>query len=289
LPSLANHQSNDFVKLLLTGDSGSGKTGAKASLVAAGYKLRCLDMDNGLDPLKTYIEQIDPALLANVEYVTLRDNYKTSTAGPKVDKPKAFVAAMKLLDHWKYTDEATGEVVDLGKPAEWGPDCILDLDSLSFFSDAAFDWAESMNPSAKDPRQWFYSAQQAVEAALALLTSGSFRTNVIVSAHVRYSIGDDGAQRGYPNAVGSALGPTIPRYFNHWAQCSNKAGKRTIQTAATAMFDLKNTKPFQMEKTYDLSDGLAKFFAVLRDPPAKPTTTPKPAVAKPQAVVLKRM
>lgn len=275
MPSLADHQSNEFTKLLLTGDSGGGKSGALASLAGAGYHLRILDMDNGLDPLKTFIQRDYPSALANVEYRTLRDNYKTTAAGPKVDKPKAFVDAMKMMDHWRYDD------TDLGKPADWGPECILVLDSLSFFSDAAFDWAESMNPTAKDPRQWFYSAQQAVESALALLTSGSFRTNVIVSAHVRYTTGDDGRNKGYPNAIGSALGPTIPRYFNHWAQCENKAGKRTIQTAATAMFDLKNTKPFDMAKSYDLSTGLADFFAVLRPSPAKPE--------KPKTVTLKRV
>lgn len=276
MPSLADHQSNSYVKLLLTGDSGSGKSGTLASLVAAGYNLRILDMDNGLDPLKTYVQRECPNRLGAVEFRTLRDNYKTTAAGPMVDRPRAFVDAMKMLDHWKYAD------TDLGKPSEWGPDCICVLDSLSFFSDAAFDWAQSMNPGAKDPRQWFYSAQQAVESALALLTSASFATNVIVSAHVRYNTLEDGTTKGYPNAVGSALGPTIPRYFNHWAQCTNKAGKRTIQTAATAMFDLKNTKPFNMEKTYDLSDGLAKFFAVLRDPPVK-------EVVKPKAVTLKRI
>lgn len=269
MPSLADHQSNSFTKLLLTGDSGSGKSGALASLVGAGYKLRILDMDNGLDPLKAYVMHSFPSGINNVEYRTLRDDYTIGAKGPKVTKASAFVAAMKMMDLWKYDD------TDLGKPSEWGPDCILVLDSLSFFSDAAFDWAESMNPGAKDPRQWFYSAQQAVESALALLTSASFATNVIVSAHVRYSTGDDGRNKGYPNAIGSALGPTIPRYFNHWAQCENKAGKRTIQTSATNMFDLKNTKPFEMKASYDLSNGLAEFFAVLRDPPVKEVTKPK--------------
>ena len=275
MPSLANHQSNEFTKLLLTGDSGSGKSGALASLVKAGYKLRVLDMDNGLDPLKTYILRECPDKIENVEFRTLRDDVTTGANGPTVKKPHAFVDAMKMFDNWKYDD------TDLGKPADWGPECICVLDSLSFFSDAAFEWAKGMNPTNKDPRQWFYSAQQAVESALALLTSGSFRTNVIVSAHVRYSTGDDGRNKGYPNAIGSALGPTIPRYFNHWAQCENKAGKRTIRTAATSMFDLKNTKPFDMKESYDLSDGLASIFAVLRDPPAK--------VEKPKAVTLKRV
>lgn len=268
MPTLSSHQSNDYVKIILTGDSGSGKTGAKTSLVKAGYKLRILDMDNGLDPLKAFVEHECLDKIDNVEFRTLRDNHKTTAAGVIVEKPQAWVTMMKMLDHWKYDD------IDLGKPSEWGPDCIVNIDSLTFASDAAFNWARAMNPGAKDPRQWFYTAQQQVESMLALLTSESFKTNVIVDAHVRYTANEDGTTKGYPNSVGSALGPTIPSYFNHWAQCTNKAGKRTIQTAATAMFDLKNTKPFEMEKSYDLSTGLADFFAVLRDPPAgaKPTT-----------------
>jgi hypothetical protein len=274
MPSLANHQSNDFTKLLLSGDSGSGKSGALASLVAADYHLRILDMDNGLDSLKAFVMKDCPDKVDNVEFRTLRDNYKTNAAGVTVDKPSAWVAMMKMLDHWKYDD------VDLGKPSEWGPEYIVVIDSLTFASDAAFNWARGLNPTSKDPRQWFYAAQQQVESALALLFSESFRTNVIVMSHIRYSPNDDGTTKGYPNSVGSAIGPTIPTYFNHWAQCNNKAGKRTIQTAATNMLDLKNSKPFEMQATYPISTGLADFFAVLREPPAK---------AKPKALTLKRI
>lgn len=280
MPSLAQHQSNDFTKLLLSGDSGSGKTGALTSLVAAGYKLRILDMDNGLDPLKTFVLKTCPDEIENVEYRTLRDNYKTTAAGVIVDKPKAWVTTMKMLDHWKYTDE-DGTVIDLGPPAAWGPDHIVILDSMTFAGDAAYDWAQSMDPSAKDPRQWYFTAQGQIEQALSLLTSKSFRTNVIVTSHIKYSTNPDGTTKAYPTSVGSALGPEIPRYFNHWAQCTNKAGKRTIQTAATNMMDLKNTKPFEMLATYPIDTGLADFFAVLRDPPAK--------LAKPKAVTLKRV
>ena len=276
MPSLSNHQSNSFVKLLLCGDSGSGKSGALASLVKAGYSLRILDMDNGLDSLKTFVMKDCPDRADNVEFRTLRDDYKITSTGPQVHKPPAFVDALKMLDNWKYDD------TDLGNPSEWGPDVICVMDSLSFFSDAAFDHAKGLNPGAKDPRQWFYSAQQGVESALAMLTSGSFKTNVIITAHVRYSQNDDGTTKGYPNAIGSALGPTIPRYFNHWAQCVSKAGKRSIQTAATNMMDLKNTKPFEMKSTYDISSGLADFFAVLREPPAK-------TLVKPTALTLKRV
>jgi len=275
MPKLSDHQSNEYTKVLLTGDSGSGKTGAKASLVKAGYRLFVLDMDNGLDPLKTFVGHECPDKLNAVEYRTLRDKRKTTAAGVVIDgRPTAWVNMMKMLDNWKYDD------VDLGRTADLGSDCIVVIDSLSFASDAAFDWVQSLNPGAKDPRQWFYAAQQQVESMLALLSSDGFRTNVIVDSHVRYSLGDDGTNKGYPNAIGSALGPTIPRYFNHWAQCTNKAGKRTIRTAATNTFDLKNSKPFEMKDEYPISTGLADFFAVLREPPK--------IAEKPKAIIMRR-
>lgn len=273
MPSLSDHQSNNFTKILLCGDSGSGKSGALTSLVNAGYKLRILDMDNGLETLKTFVLHTCPDKIDNVEFRTIRDEYVAGPAGPVVTKPKAFVNAIKMLDKWKYDD------VDLGDPSEWGPDVIVVVDSLSFLSDAAFDWAKGMAPTAKDPRQWYGAAQEAVESCLAQLTSETFRTNVIVTAHIRYIENPDGTKKGYPNSVGSALGPTIPRYFNNWAQCENKNGKRSIVTGATAMLDLKNTKPFDMAKSYPIDTGLADYFEVLRgtsksaEPQAKPKVT----------------
>ena len=132
MPSLAKHQSNEYTKLLIEGDSGSGKTGALTSLVAAGYKLRILDFDNGLETLKQYVLKECPERINNVEYRTLRDKRKANPAGPIIDgQPKAFVDGLKMLDRWKYDD------IDLGVPAEWGPEYVIVLDSLTFFSDAA--------------------------------------------------------------------------------------------------------------------------------------------------------
>ena len=91
MTSLAEHQSSEFTKLLLIGDSGSGKTGSLSSLVKAGYKLRVLDMDNGLDSLRLYCKRDCPDKLGNVEFRTLRDKMKSSPIGPVVDgSPQAF-------------------------------------------------------------------------------------------------------------------------------------------------------------------------------------------------------
>jgi len=281
MPSLANHQSNDFTKLLLIGDAKSGKTGSLVSLVEAGYKLRILDMDNLLDILKYMILEKCPDKIGNVEFRTLRDKRKATQAGSEiVGQPKAFIEAIKMFDRWKYKDE-NGDV-DLGVPAEWGPECILVVDSLSRLCDAAWDWADPLTPTGKsgfkDARATYGTAQDVIEQTLATLTSANFETNVIVIAHVMYmEIGGSedpetgkmvgGTLKGFPQGVGQKLSPKIPQYFPSVVLYTNEGGKRTLRTNSTPLIDLANPKPFAMAKSYPIETGLAQFFGVLREPP----------------------
>ena len=272
MPSLADHQSNEFTKMLIMGDPGSGKTGALASLVCAGYKLRIADFDNGLEVLKQFVLKDCPSKIGNVEYRTFRDKRKATSLGPTLDgSPRAFIDFIKMLDHWRYDD------LDLGKPAEWGPDTIFVVDSLTMLSDSCFDWRVPLTPKGKsgdyDKRATYFDSQNAIEEILKITTSEWFRTNLIVLAHVKYMEQTDGL-KGYPITVGSALSPQVPMYFNTVALCKTQpGGKRTIQTVATSMIDLKNPKPFEMAPSYPIETGLADFFKVLR-------AQPKPALRK---------
>jgi hypothetical protein len=261
MPSLADHQSNKYVKLLLEGDSKSGKTGSLASLVFAGYKLRILDYDNGLDTLKQFVARKDKSLLANVEFRTLRDKRKATPVGSVVDgTPKAFVDGLRMLDRWKYGD------TDLGVPAEWGDDCILVIDSLTFMSDAAYDWREPLVPKPKhggeyDGRAVYRDAQDAISQVFATITSDVFATNVILISHIKYVQNEDGTRKGYPNAVGSALSPLIPRWFNNLVLYRKKAnGQRIVDTKGSAMFDLANARPFTMPEEMLIDNALATIF-----------------------------
>lgn len=254
-----------FVKTLLLGDSGAGKTGALVSLVAAGYKVRILDLDNKVATgiLPKAIMRACPDKIGNVDYESFRDKKKASGLGPIFDGvPNAFSKAMELLNKW--TD---GTV-----PAQWGPESIFVLDSLTFLGDAAFNWAKAMNPGAKEPRTWFYTAQQAVEDVVGMLTAENFKTNVIVICHVSWSQKTDASgltlTKGYPASIGKALDNTIPAYFDNMilAQASNSVPPvRTIQTAQTSMVDLKNPASFSMLPTLPLETGLATFFAKLKE------------------------
>lgn len=246
-----------ITKLLLIGDSGTGKTGALASLIKSGVRTRILDFDNkiagGILPI--LVRRDCPDKLKDVQFEPLRDNFKASALGPIIDgQATAFTRGLSLLDKWS----------DGTEPKKWGPDHLLVLDSLTFFSDAAYNWAKGMNPSAKDPRQWFYTAQQVVENTLVMLTSANFNTNVIVIAHVSYQNRPDGTMKGYPASVGQALGPTIPAYFENMALTHVVGGKRLIQTVPTALIDLKNPAAFKMGQSYPVETGLAEFFTIIK-------------------------
>jgi hypothetical protein len=97
----------------------------------------------------------------------------------------------------------------------------------------------------------------------------------------------DGTRKGYPTAVGSALSPQLPAYFNSVALCTTKPGGiRVIKTSATSLIDLKNPKPFAMLPEYPISTGLADFFAVLKE---KPKLKQTPTQQKSKPTLLKRI
>lgn len=263
LPSLANHHAGKFAKLLYLGDSGTGKTGSLVSLVKAGYKLRILDMDNGLDVLRAYVTAECSDKLSNVDYETQRDQYKATPTGPKISGvAKAFVASLGLMTKW--TDDTV--------PAEWGPNQIFVVDTLTGLGRAAFEWAKiftQVGAKGQDGRAIYGTAQQALENVLSLLTSEAFHSNVIVIAHVQFQEASDGTIRGYANSIGKALGPIIPTYFNNMilarSHGSGKNVSRSILTAPTSMIDLKNSAPFKVDAEYPLGTGLATLFEKLKE------------------------
>lgn len=282
MSTLDQHASNEYVKLLLIGEAKSGKTGSLVSLVKAGYKLRILDLDNLLDILKYMVKKECPEYLTNVESRVLRDKRKATSMGAVLSgTPSAYVNAVKMIENWKYK-EPDGTEVDLGNPADWGPDCILVIDSLSRLCDAAYDWMHALNPK-NDGRAIYGDAQDHVENLLSMLTSESMTCNLVVIAHVTYQDMPDGTKKGYPQGVGQKLSPKIPQYFSSVVLYTNRNGKRTIQTNSTPLIDLANPAPFAMEPSYPIETGLASFFGVLRDPP-KAETPPRPKSLKLQRV-----
>lgn len=266
MPKLSAHVSQDVTKLLLIGDSGTGKTGSLVSLIKAGYKLRILDFDNGLDVLVNLLREEPNAdqLLSNVTYATCIDKLKT-VAGQIVPDgvPQAFPRAMNLLTNWKTEDE------DLGPVASWGSDTILVIDSLTFMSRAAFLFTE-VSQGFKDPRQTYGEAQKKIENALGILYSPVVKCNVIVISHITFVEPEGSAvAKGYPASIGSALSPRIPRYFNTMLQVIVKGAganaKRVITSVPSGLVDIKTPlPPNKLPAELPIETGLADFFKILR-------------------------
>lgn len=284
MPSLEKYKSHELVKLLCLGDAKSGKTGSLVSLVAAGYKLRILNFDDLLDILVNKILEICPGNIGNVHEVTVRDPTKAGPNGVVINgRPKAWINAVKLLDHWKDDD------LDLGVPAEWGSDCILVVDSLSRLCDAAYDFHEAIIPRGKggdyDGRAVYGNAQDDVERLIGMLTAKSFGTNVIVICHGTYMDLPDGTTKIFPQGVGKKLSPKIPTYFPNYVRYINRNGNRIISLKSDTMIDLCATKP--MPESLPIETGLADFFKVLIEAPAKQVETvpisqssPKPTLRR---------
>lgn len=258
MPALDSRTAAPLIKIMLIGHSGSGKTGSLTSLVKAGYKLRIIDMDQGLDALVNHVKAECPDKLSTIQYMSFRDKVKITPAGPVVaGTPKAVTGAVGALGKWE----------DGSVPSDWGPDTILVLDSLTMFGRAAFAWARAMNPASKESRQWYMGAQELTENIIANLTGEDFRAHVIVISHIDLVTLPDGSTQGFATSVGKALGPKLPRYFNTLVALETigqgAAVKRVLKTVPTALLTLKNPAPMKIDAQYPIENGLATLFSKL--------------------------
>lgn len=259
---ISSKAARSSVKLMLIGNSGSGKTGALTSLVKAGYKLRILDTDNGLDSLINHVKDECPELLDNIDYQSFRDPYTVGVTGPMVKgQPKAAINLVKALDKWD----------DGSTPADWDDKTILVLDSLTGFGQSCYAWARAMNPTSKEKRQWYGAAQELLESTIASLTAEAFMPHVIVITHIDMREQADGTVAGFASAIGEALGPKLPRYFNTMILSettgSGSSVRRTLRTRPTALIALKTPAPMRIDERYPIETGLHTLFEKLKTQP----------------------
>lgn len=271
MPSLESVKQDQFAKVLVVGESGTGKTGALAGLVNAGYNLRILDFDRGAaDVLLTYC---DKDKIKNVDLVVLTDKLKT--LGPNLvpdGVPKAFSNALKLLTDWKYSvvdgklDLSTKEPeIDFGPLETWTNKDVLVIDSLTFMGQAAMTYCLHLKGrSGQQPwlEDWG-NAVRMLENMLALIYSDSIRCNVVVNTHIRLLESETAPTKGFPSALGEKLPQKVGSYFNTMLLAKTKgtgtSSKRIIMTRSQPQIELKlPLKDFPAE--LDIEEALPRIF-----------------------------
>lgn len=255
MPSMLEHESNTVIKILNASDSGSGKTGALAPLVDAGFHLRILDFDKGLSVLRGYVK--DKAKLANVHFVDgLQDNFMLAGGRVSLKTAASFQRAMDALDkggtaYWG---------ADIPPISQWTSRDILVLDTLSSAARASLWLVMQLNGAAlKNPELQHYGvAMENIERLIQMLTSPLAPCHVIVNTHIT---GIEGDARLYPEAIGSKLPPKIGRYFDNVVSLKLVAGARLFHTQKSGLFPLKTAVP--LKETYPIATGWLDIFTGL--------------------------
>lgn len=256
------------IRALLAGDSGTGKTGAIASLVLAGYNVHFADFDNGHEILRNVLIAKDASSLARVDVEVFRDEYKMSGATPVPKDARAWTKGITWLQ----------TTFDKGLTSN----DIVVVDSLSFAAKCAMNYVLKINgrlAAPPWPADWG-EAQRLVENAVAAM-SDEQNAHIICTCHIAQVGGkriervgkgadaetiviDEGPVRRLPAMIGKAINPVIPRYFNHMLLCQRvgvgTSAKRTFSTVPQADFELKNTNPGVIRPEYPLATGLADYF-----------------------------
>lgn len=256
MPSMTSHESNKVVKLLQLGPSGGGKTGSVCSLIDAGLRVRFLDFDNGLGPIKGYVK--DKSKLENVHFVTLRDTLRLTGSRIGIQKADAFQQGMDALDGGEKGKKLWG--ADLGPVTSWGDDCVLVLDTLALAGKASLQMVMQMNGKgfAQPELQHYGVAMDNIEKLLDIITSSAVGCHVIVNTHTSKAEGDP---IPHPEALGSKLGPKVGKFFDNMVSVSKTGAARTIKTKSDGLITCKTAIP--LDDTYPLETGMATIFKKL--------------------------
>jgi hypothetical protein len=288
LPTLDTHPSISRISLLNLGESGTGKSGALASLVIAGYRLWILDFDNGVDIIVAALRdhyKSDPAgltaALRRVTFETIRDEVSLTSG----------VAKIKSATAWK----RTGEIVKSWETEKFTAKDIVVVDTLTTMSEVAFNHALSVNGRLNQrPHDTDYGwMADSVLMFIDALADPDAKYNLIINTHIRYLAGEEvvapndrnvmqaaGQLRGLPNAKGQVIPRNIGKYVNTVVMMktlgSGGSARRTIVTEPQGVVEVKTSNPFGVKKSYDVKTGMAELFADILGTPPPSQAVPLP-------------
>lgn len=281
------------IKLLYLGHTGAGKTGSLLSLSAAGYNVRILDLANGTDIIRDFVNNpASPYLKASpglwtaeqaagtpsrIRSVRITEGYNIQ--GVKaIPKGDAWPRLNGQLNDWKDGDDCPGNI------SKWADRDVLVIDELSRLSEAAMHFQLAINGRLMQGPQVgnsgsndYTGAYRMILEFLDLLKSDDIKCHVIMCSHIKFQIEMQAdpqrkeAQRelrGFPQTVGRMIAPQIGQYFNHALRAKSigdgPSTQRVIVTNNDDAIDLKNAAPLRVKQQYKLGTGLAEYFRDVR-------------------------
>lgn len=240
------------IKVMLLGDSGSGKTYSLRTLIDAGLTPLCLFTENSFDVLGdtdpnklhwTYVQPQPETSMESLKEMATRIGTMTYEMITKAQDSKRYTADapfMKILGAMmNFKCQRTGQ--EFGNISTWGTDKVFVLDSLSGLTIASRQNAVGNRPALAPPD--YNLIQRQIEVLINNLTT-SFRCHVVVIAHAEREIDPVmGGQKIMASTLGKALSPTLPRYFTDVILTKRQGEKFLWDTAdSQAVLKVRNTR-----------------------------------------------
>lgn len=270
------------LKLLVLGESGSGKTYLMHTLAQAGLKVFHL----GLEPARSTVAKAITSATGDfrdyryVDLPALVTDFKTMTdtstklntlsfkticdlEGLNRDKTRQFIHLLNLLSDFK-----VGEV-RFGAVDSWDNDRVLVIDSLSALNIMAKSLIVGSNP-AMSPSQW-NMAQDTIRNLLNKLCF-SCKCHVVVLGHLEPEKDEvSGKIVNMPSTLGKKLAPELGRYFDEVIVIKKQGDKHVLST--------KENNTSTKNRLFPVSDALPPTLVPLINEWRKVNQLPQP-VAK---------
>lgn len=246
-------------KIILAGESGSGKTTSLATFLEAGLEVFMVateypDVLGHTDPQKFHWHYI-PA--ASSTWASLKESGRQINSfandalqklpGINKEKNQQMLQVLDTLANFKC--DRTGQA--FGDASKWGSDRVLVVDSLSGLSILARNLAVGEKPILTQP-DWGIMMQY-TETLLNTIAM-NLRCWVVLTAHLEREVDEvSGGVQIMVSTLGRKLAPRIPRFFSDVVHVK-RVGKEYSWSTITPNFALK-TRNFPMEDKLPQSFG----------------------------------
>jgi len=249
-------------RILLCGEAASGKTGSLAQLANAGYRIMIHDFDQNTRVIGSYLRDNAADVYVST-YAAAKISGTNLFAGTGSASKQALDAMRrfcKMLEHWKVEG---GE--DLGPCTSWTAKDVVVIDSGTFLGELLLLAAQEDPEAKRDGRSLYNVAGKYYGAILDHLTGNKMGATVIMLTHIMQTGDTDdqgkiiGKARDVPVGVGVKFSKKMQTYFSDiWHLEVDRAGNRSIKTAATDKASLRTSAPTLIKATesYDLASML---------------------------------